>query len=177
MMSGWRVTQQEEWNLLDRRNTSLMGMLWEWVVERWLRHQGIRTSRAFPPFAADVERELGQQRVQVLREWWDGGASGPWAWDLVGVKPRLEFSRRDAEFYLVEVKTRRQGKRPRGLKGNWSRRSRRAITQAEMRSLEGLGFRLLLADVELLEDWRFRVTLKELQEETNDDIENTRTVL
>jgi hypothetical protein len=46
-----------------------------------------------------------------------------------------------------------------------------------MRSLEGLGFRLLLADVELLEDWRFRVTLKELQEETNDDIENTRTVL
>ena len=46
-----------------------------------------------------------------------------------------------------------------------------------MRSLEGLGFRLLLADVELLENWHLRVTVKEFTEEPNDNIEDTRSVL
>lgn len=101
-----------------------------------------------------LAKDFKEEQIQYVRHLFHEGPT--WGWDYVG------YDRYGEEVYLIEVKTSRPGKKKRGLKGSWSGRSRRGYGPEDLERAKALGFKLLLVNVELLDNWQFHVFHREL---------------
>ena len=73
-----------------------------------------------------------------------------WSWDFVACLGN--------QAYLIEVKTSRPRKPKDGLRSD----QRKGMSPDSLRRAKQLGFKMLLVNVELLDDWQCKVTQREL---------------
>ena len=103
--------------------------------------------------ASSLLRDFEEQQSRYVVDLIEYGHT--WGWDFVG------HGRYSKDVYLIEIKTSRVGKKYR-LKSSWSGRSRREYERADLGKAKSLGFKLLLVNVELLDNWQFEVSDREL---------------
>jgi len=177
-------------DLLSTKDTSLVGEIGEVIARKYLWHKGItayapgrimwlsllaertdilnlylEVEKNHDMFEELNEAEqrvlieyssvktLGEERIRYLKDLFDYGPT--WCWDYAG------YGRHSEEVYLIEVKTSRVGKKY-TLKSSWSGRSRRGYQRVDLEKARSLGFKLLLVNVELLDNWKFEVSDREL---------------
>jgi hypothetical protein len=146
-------------DLLKEKDTGFIGAIGELAAWKYLwRHKKIYClgfrgeTRAFAGTWDESCRGLNKKQGDYLVSLLKGIDYSERAYDFIG--PSFVDSTTDVTCfrYLVEVKTTRQGR----LHG-----SRR--TAGEIRKARSLGFIPLLVHVELLSNWKFKVTCKQLK--------------
>jgi len=90
-------------------------------------------------------KDLGEERIRYLIYSWDYGTTSNW--DYAG------YDLHSKEVYLIEVKTSRVRKKY-GLTGGYKR--------GDLEKVKSLGFKLLLINIRLLDNWQFEVSDREL---------------
>jgi hypothetical protein len=149
-------------DMLDTKDTGLVGAIGEVIAWQYLHKNRIIASRfgqGRPWFVEKLRDEgepdfqhswLTEQQTDFLRDLFK---QSPRLWDFVGTKHYPP-----EQHYLVEVKTRRPRKNRHDLRGSF----KGLITEDQKRAMSLHGFKPLLVVVDLLDNWRFEVTLREL---------------
>jgi hypothetical protein len=140
-------------DLLSESDTTFIGVIGENIAWKYLGKRLHSIDRFLDNRL--IER-LKKTQIQYIESLFREGKK--WSFDFIS----LRGSYKNPEPYLIEVKTSRPGKRKRGLKGNWTRRSRGKWTKEDIEEAKKLGFRLLIVNVQLLDDWKFEVTERQL---------------
>ena len=149
-------------DILNERDTSFIGIISEDIAWKYLCDQGIVPINKFTwgdKFLRFLRERLKDRLKEGQIQYLENLAKddSKWSFDFIALK-----GYKKAEPYLVEVKTSRPGKRKHGLKGDWSRRSKKGWTKDDIEEAKRLGFKLLLVNVQLIDDWKFEVTSREL---------------
>lgn len=159
----------EVFDLAATKDSSLIGAIGEMIAWKHLRRRGIWAHRIggwypFPPNYPFRKGEtnyelsgLNSMQVEYLKNMW---LHGPRRYDFVGVKRKRGshgFVGDVERVYLVEVKAKGPGNGRHDLRGQM-----KGKIPADVEAAKTLGFNVLLIIVELLNDWRCRVTCKEL---------------
>ena len=149
-------------DLLNEKDTTFVGIIGEDIAWKYLRDQRIVPINKFTwgdtflRFLRErLKNRLKEEQIQYLESL--VRADSRWSFDFIALK---DFEK--PEPYLIEVKTSRPGKSKRGLKRNWARRSRKGWTKEDIEEAKRLGFKLLLGNVQLIDNWKFEVTSREL---------------
>ncbi|MCK4274479.1 MAG: hypothetical protein KAW90_06255 [Dehalococcoidales bacterium] len=149
-------------DLLKEKDTSFIGIIGEDIAWKYLRDQRIVPINKFLfgdeflRFLRDrLKGRLKEKQIQYLESLAREGSR--WSFDFIALKGYEK-----SEPYLIEVKTSRPGKSKHSLKGNWSRRSRKGWTKKDIEEAKSLHFKLLLVNVQFLDNWKFEVTSREL---------------
>ena len=151
-------------DLLNTKDTGLVGAVGETIAWQYLWENGIvgfSFGQGRPWFANKfVEHQptfdrswLKKRQANYLK---DLKEHGPRRWDFVGTRPR-EHGKRNRTVYLIEVKVRRQGKSRHDLRG-----SLKGKIPEDLEKAKSLGFVPLLLIIDLLGNWEFEVTSREL---------------
>ena len=149
-------------DLLNERDTSFIGIIGEDIAWKYLCNQGIVPINKFiwgdeflRLLREKLRDRLKEKQIQYLENL--ARDASKWSFDFIALK-----GFKKAEPYLIEVKTSRPNKRKHGLKGNWARRSRRGWTKEDIEEAKQLGFKLLLVNVQFIDNWQFEVASREL---------------
>lgn len=173
-LSDWKrkaiAKEPRRFNLLEKRETALVGKFGEYLAKEHLHSNGVQVydwgaGQSALQLPAAVEQKLSDAQrdyLAGLRE-----SEETWSWDYVGLRG---ISEAYLDAYLIEVKTNRPGTTKRGLKGNWSRRRRRAITAGDLWSANLHGFTPMLINVSLLPDWTLEISVTDLVEKLNEKL-------
>lgn len=155
-------------DLLSTNDSSLIGAIGEIIAWKYLWSRKIRAHRFASeyPWLRDYPMNrlnfefpwLNKQQVEYLRNLWQ---RGPRRWDFIGVKYKRDSSgavhSEPEEVYSIEVKTRRIGRERHDLSGLFKGKISEDIPEVKSR-----GFKPLLIIVDLLDNWKFKITYKEL---------------
>jgi len=140
-------------DLLTIKDTGLIGTIGELIARLYLHSEHIGAFQ----FRSDSEFKypfLNKKQTNYLKDLAEHGPN--WCWDFIGI------GHAGKDTYLIEVKTSRPRKRKHGLKSRWTEGARRGYSPEELEKAKLLGFKLLLVNVQLIENWKFEVTSREL---------------
>jgi len=144
----WEEKVIDLWNTKD---SSLLGEVGEVVAWKYLWTQGIKV---WPFWRVVVEHLFTSELTKGQTGFLEGyrsraAATDKRTFDLVGI------CRRTGQPYLVEVKTTRSER--------YRYDSRKFPSVQQRLEAKSLGFKLLLVIVQFMDNWRFRITCKELK--------------
>jgi len=149
-------------DLLNERDTRFIGIIGEDIAWKYLCDQHIVPINKFlwgeeflRSLRKRLKERLNEEQIQYLESLAREGSK--WSVDFIALKGYVK-----PEPYLIEVKTSRPGKSRHSLKGNQARRSRKGWTQEDIEEAKRLGFKFLLVNVQLIDNWKFEVTAREL---------------
>lgn len=151
-------------DLLSTKDTGLVGAVGEIIAWQYLWENGI-VGFSFGQGRPWFTNKLIEQQPTFYRSWLKKKQlnylnnleeDGPRRWDFIGTRPR-EHGKRNRTVYLIEVKVRRKGKSRHDLRGTLKGK----IPQ-DLEMEKSLGFVPLLLIVDMLDNWKFEITSREL---------------
>ena len=158
-------------DLLSTKDTGLVGAVGEVIAWQYLHQKGIiavrfgigrpwfmgkmESDEVKSPFDRFLERTYFTKRqLDYLVNLQEKGTTRRWDFIAIGAR---DIGKKRRTISLVEVKVRRQGKNRRDL-----RSTLKGKTPQDLEKAKSLGFVPLLLIVDLLDDWKFEVTCREL---------------
>ncbi len=165
-----KMRAQVTFDLLNTKDTGLVGAVGETIAWQYLHKNGIIAvsfGLGRPWFIGKTENdEVKSSFDRFLKHTWltkrqldylvNLQEKGPRRWDFIAIRAR-DIGKKRKKMYLVEVKVNRKRKSRHDLRG-----SMKGKIPEDLEKAKSLGFVPLLLIVNLLGNWEFEVTSREL---------------